>query len=363
MNNLNLIDEGIKYLKKGEFLDAIDVFEEYLIHDKNNYIVYYYLSLAYIFRENYDEAYNYIRRAYDLNNEDTDVLNTIAFLQLKFSNVNEAINYWLDILDIEPSNFLVKRNLDKVRKSANVEKLSEKANPEGFINLKLVRKKKFDINIKKTAVFILGAVVILLIFLTVQKFFLVKNKDIRVSQLNNVSLDKIKDDYLVNKETKKSLFTFNTKIIRNIFLQTKEKIKKKKYNEAIILINKILHSNADMVVKEKFKILSKFIPVNREKIEKNIKFSDLMNFPTLYQGVVVSWIGKIEDLNIGKESTKFNFIVKENNISIGVARIIFNKRLVNLHNEIIAKIIGKFVKIDNSLRLPIIYCSKIEIKK
>ncbi len=363
MDNIHLIDEGIKHLKKGEFLDAIDKFEEYLITDRSNYLVYYYLALAYIYRENYDEAYNYIRKAYDLNPDDTDILNTIAFLQLKFNNINEAINYWLDILDIEPSNFLVRRNLEKVRKTANVEKLHSRALPENFLNLKLIKsgKKLFVLN-KKIILSITSVLAVIGIIITIILISHSSNKQ-KVSEaaLNSITIDKLKDDYIVDNKIKKSLFSFKPGELKRLFISTKKFIKNQEYNRAVIAINKVLHSNAGIPVREKFQILKTFIPDKREKIKYKLKYSDLMNFPTLYQDVFIKWYGKVEDIEVNKEETVFNFIVKEDNSSIGMAKVIFQGKSVadNLHNEDVIYIEGKFVRLDETLRIPIIYAVKL----
>ncbi len=369
MNYHKFIDDGLKFLKKGEFLEAIDSFQEALIYDKNNYLIYYYLSLAYIFREDYDTAYNYIRKAYDLNSEEPDILNTIAFLQLKFNNINEAINYWLDILDIEPSYIFAKRNLEKVRKSSNVEKLSKKATPEDFINLKIIKKNKFlsrlkiNINLDKRITISLVILLIPILLFFILRIIKIPMYDSHFSSIKNIKINDLKDDYLIDKNIKKSLFRFNKIEIKKLFKECKKYIKDRRFNKAIIIINKILHSNANINVKEKFKILKTFIPEKvYNRISDKISYSTIMNFPTMYRGVFIDWYGKIEDLELKKSEINFNMIIKEDNISIGVAKVFFKKRIENLHNEEEVEIKGKFLKLDDTMRMPVIEAFKI-IKK
>ncbi len=140
------LHNGIKSLKKKDYLEAIHNLEEYIAHNNTNYLAYYYLGLAYIFRELYDEAYTHISKAYQLNKNDTNIINAIAFLNLKLNNIDEAINFWLDILDVDKNNHTARRNLNKVKKSNNSERLVSTASPDEFISFKL--KKDLNLNLK-----------------------------------------------------------------------------------------------------------------------------------------------------------------------------------------------------------------------
>ena len=128
------LQNGIKLLKKKDYLEAIQNLEEYISLDNSNYLAHYYLGLAYIFRELYDEAYTHISKAHQLNSNDLSTINAMAFLNLKLNNIDEAINFWLDILDIDKRNHIARRNLSRVKKSNNKDKLIASASTEDFIN-------------------------------------------------------------------------------------------------------------------------------------------------------------------------------------------------------------------------------------
>ena len=111
MQSEKYLHNAIKLLKRKDFLEAIHNLEEYIIEKPDSYLGHYYLGLTYIFRELYDEAYEHISKANNLKENDANTINALAYLNLKFSNVDEAINYWLDILDNDKKNYLAKRNL------------------------------------------------------------------------------------------------------------------------------------------------------------------------------------------------------------------------------------------------------------
>ncbi len=315
------LHNGIKLLKKKDFLEAIHNLEEYIAHNDTNYLAYYYLGLAYIFRELYDEAYTHISKAYQLNKNDPNIINAIAFLNLKLNNVDEAINFWLDILDNDKNNHTARRNLDKVKKSKNSEKLISTASPDEFISFKL----KKDLNLKIPKIWIfpkirirrrylrragIGLIAIIALFI-IFKYIIIPPDRLKTNKFNIVSPEKLKsiklpdmeEDYVIDKNIKKSIFTLKPKEVKKIFYNTKKFIKAQYFNKATISINKVLHSNAGMIIKERFKILKSFISsLETFKLKDNILYSNLMNLPLLYEDIQVVWKGKIEDISVDEDA-------------------------------------------------------------
>ncbi len=167
----------------------------------------------------------------------------------------------------------------------------------------------------------------------------------------------MKEDYVIDKNIKKSIFTLKPGEVKNIFHNTKKFIKAQYFNKATISINKVLHSNAGMIIKERFKILKSFISsLETFKLKDNIHYSTLMNLPLLYEDIQVVWKGKIEDISIDEDAqtSMFNIFVKENKKTIGMAKIVFKKILTNLTNGKEVILSGKFLKIDEKTRNPII---------
>jgi len=368
------LHNGIKSLKKKDFLDAINNLEEYISHNDKNHLGYYYLGLAYIFRELYDEAYKYISKSYKLNENDTNTVNALGFLNLKYNNVDEAINYWLDILDMDERNYIAKRNLEKVKKSKNIEKLVSSALPDEYINFKVrkslnlnVRLPKFPKfpglrpnHLKVGAVIILSAVLISLICIYILNYDNIKVRKFNIptpKNLQSVDLRDMEEDYIIDKSIRKSMFNLKPEEIKKIFYNTKKFVQKQSYNKAIININKILHSNAGIVIKERFKILKGFTRTRKTfQLNDNIPYSTLMNLPLLYEDTQVVWEGKIEDIRTDEDSlsTTFSLFVRENRQSIGMVKVVFKKIFTNLTNGKKVMVSGKFLKLDEKKRIPVI---------
>jgi tetratricopeptide (TPR) repeat protein len=369
MQSEKYLHSAIKLLKRKDFLEAIHNLEEYIIENPDNYLGHYYMGLAYIFRELYDEAYEHINKANSLTENDANTTNALAFLNLKYNNVDEAINYWLDILDFDKKNYLARRNLDKVKKAKNVDRLIKNASPLEFINFKVRTPLNFKLpkipginskvlKISSITIISIGIIALLFIYLPKTKFLTQrKTKQLNVKKLEALNLPDIEKDYIIDKDIKKSVYNVKPEEIKKLFTATKVFIKNKEYNKATVNINKVLHSNAGILIKERFKILKSFI-VTREtfQLKDNIEFSTLMNLPLIYEDTQVVWEGKIEDIDIDKKAqlSRFNLFVKEDNDSIGIARIVFNKLFTSLTNGKNIRISGTFIKIDEKNRYPLI---------
>lgn len=364
------LHNAIKLLKKRDFLEAINNLEEYIANDNSNYLAYYFLGLAYIFRELYDEAYKYISKAYKLNDNDINTINTLAFLNLKYNNVDEAINYWLDILDIDKKNYIAKRNLEKVKKSKNIQKLVNAAKPDEFVTFKI--KKSLDLPFSMPSFshiinpkYVIAGMILIAVFFIIIYIINIKpssTKKERLSQkqlqtLNNMNLPNLENDYLIDNNISKSPFNLKPEEIKQLFYQTKKLIARQYFNQATININKVLHSNAHFIVKEKFQILKQFLGYHSSfKIKDNVNYNTLINLPLLYEEVQVIWQGKIEDIELSEEenSTTFNLFIKQEGQSIGMAKVYFNRLFNNLNNGNEVIISGRFIKIDKQNRNPII---------
>lgn len=363
-------NNGLKSFKKGDFLTAILNFEECLNYDPNDFLVHYYLGLVHIYRKNYDTAFKFIKTAYQLNNEDVNVINALAFLSLKNGNTQEAINFWVEALEIEPKNIIIKKNLEHLKKSKDIKKLIESASPEEFIRFKIRHELKININkLLPTKKFVyigsisLVSLALITIFVNIfkQKKPEKQNSEIFITQKENIpySIEEIflpdnEEDY-IQRDIEKALFKYTKSDVKYLFSQCKKYLKEKRYNSAIIIINKVMHSNLSYIVKQKFALLKFFItPPSKFEIKDNILYSDIINFPSIYEGTYILWTGIVNDIKIDETKTQFRFIVKEDEGSIGITEVYFEKILPSLQNNDRIKLLGVFEKIKQGSRLPLI---------
>jgi hypothetical protein len=119
------------------------------------------------------------------------------------------------------------------------------------------------------------------------------------------------DDF-VRRDTS-SMYIFQKSEIPGLFKQCKRDVRKRRFNEVILTINKVLHSNADEQVKQRFLFLRDFLPEPRnwKDIRTHVRVSELFNLPTLYQGVYLVIDGPISGLQIRTERTAFSLRARD----------------------------------------------------
>jgi hypothetical protein len=160
-------------------------------------------------------------------------------------------------------------------------------------------------------------------------------------------------DKIVRKKTK--IFYYNEQDLTKDFQKIKKYIQQKKYNKALILLNKIDNSNANIAVKEKIAFLKDFIGKIDDTYQEaeNIAFKTIASKPFLYQGVMIKWNGKVSNYEVKNKKTMFSLLInyQEKDVFTGIADIFYDKEK-ELENGQYVFVIGTIKSIlENNSRL------------
>ncbi|HBE03095.1 MAG TPA: hypothetical protein DC049_11570 [Spirochaetia bacterium] len=111
------------------------------------------------------------------------------------------------------------------------------------------------------------------------------------------------------------------------FNNMKTCIKKRRINEAIIIFNRVIQSDANILIKEKFNLLSRYIPepnfedfTFEQRIDEITKNDENKNIFIKYAGVA----SQVEHSSV---KTKFSFTIEENGNYTATADVIFTPAL------------------------------------
>ena len=88
-----LNNQAIEYASKGNFADAIACFKRALIVEQENYLLWFNLSLTYRESGNFVEAINACRHAHNLNPDNSEIIETLAFLYYNVGENHLAMSY------------------------------------------------------------------------------------------------------------------------------------------------------------------------------------------------------------------------------------------------------------------------------
>ena len=130
------------------------------------------------------------------------------------------------------------------------------------------------------------------------------------SYLDTVTLDNEKYP-LIDRVTrdKKEYFFYDESQVRSLFETAKKNLKDGQFNQAVIAINTLSLSNANISVKERAEFLKKFIPGADRIPPMKIEPSELFRHGYLYEGAVVSFSGKAANVETTDGKMTFSLLV------------------------------------------------------
>lgn len=300
--------QGLKYYRRKDYVRAVSFLEKALREKKDDATLYLFLGYASIFTGDIDGARRYFKGGLLVKEDDIELLKGLSYIYIKDERIEDAISLWGEILEKNPKERIVKRALERLRATEDIKDFVERANIRDFFFPRL----PFIIKLKPYLLGIaisVGVIIFGVIFYTtplykrtLEKFY---------PEIVNLKGIELPDDVPVTQEENTSaLYSFTDKEIEESFIRVKKYIYKNKVNAAIILLNKIVLSNATQIVKERFDILYKFIePPDPLSIDYNPHFYEIMKEPAVFNGVYVLWTGRIANLKKDKERADFDLLV------------------------------------------------------
>ncbi len=304
--------QGLKHYRIKQFPRAISCLEKALKENKNDHEIYLYLGYASVFTDDLEGALKYFRRGLMVAEDNIDLLKGLAFSYLKNERIEDAINKWGEILEKKPGDRFARKAIEKLRASGNIDYFVENARPKDFFSGKLPLSEKIKPYILGLSI-TFGIIIICVVFYTtplykkaIQKFYP------EVSNLNKISFPETGP--VIRDDSEDALYSFSEKEIETNFMKVKKSIYKNEINDAIILLNKVMLSNASLLVKEKFEILYKFVdPPDPLSIDYNPHYYEILKEPAAFKGVYVLWTGRIANLVIDKKNVQFDLLVNYEN--------------------------------------------------
>ena len=179
-----------------------------------------------------------------------------------------------------------------------------------------------------------------------------------------VELDGLRYDLIDKiKKDKPPFFYFTDNELLKDFNEAKQLIKNKRYNEALVMINKIGNSNANFRVMERADFLRKFIQGIEDREYGNVAIGTVVQRPYLYRGVFVKWKGRLANLKRKDNKMFFNLLVdyEKDDIFAGVIDVYSEKDYDGFQNGDIVELHAAFINtIGSGNRL---YLVANELKK
>jgi tetratricopeptide (TPR) repeat protein len=299
-----------------------------------------------------------LERVRKVEEDDPEVLNALAYIHLKRKETEEALDLWLEILDVDPANKLAKKNLQRMKHMTDVDAFVSKAKPEPFV---LGR----GVSFLEQRSILLGLGILLVALLAV---FVLPELPRNEGQDARKSYGSIRlpstDDFVL--EDRNALYTFESSDVPRLFRDAKKDLRKRQYNSFLIRLNKVLHSNVKDAVKERFILLAEFLPVpsSYEEIKTPIRLTEIFNQQTIYENCYLVLNGKVENLKVTGNATTFNMRQRDQDTGEAyLVRVQNEGRLEALKNGVDVRVLCRFRNVVKSRGVILVEAIKVWLEQ
>lgn len=130
-----------------------------------------------------------------------------------------------------------------------------------------------------------------------------------------------------NNQAKENSYNYqNEEELLGDYNKSRELIKKRKYNEALFLINRLLASNANIAVTNRVEFLKNFIASVSDRTYEKISIDRLVKNQNFISGYAVCFQGTVANLEKRKTKSAFTLLVNEkNNDFDGIIEVIMDE--------------------------------------
>lgn len=341
-----LIKDAYKLYKSKRYNDAILILERLVSTRMDDSYPYFLLSLSYLMTNRFSDVDLILKRLRMIDPEYLPSLQLEAFLVLKSAaDIKIVLSKYIDLLEKYPNEKLLKRILNNLHKVKDFSSFQHKALLIDFVYLykplkspKLSKtgktKKRYFIVIATTVVVVIVVTSILLIKMYLSNRHMAK-EFISKNQVDLIFLDSSRYDLIDKIKKKKTpIFYYSNEKVLDDFNRAKRLIKEDEYNEALILLNKIYNSNANLRVKERVDFLIRFILNIEDRKYSVISFREVSLRPYLYKGLFIKLKGRVANLKIKDNRLVLNLLIdyKKDDIFTGIIDVYSEKYLEEIKN-------------------------------
>jgi tetratricopeptide (TPR) repeat protein len=310
------LKDAYQLFSKRRYSDVIKILEPQVFRFRDNFNFYYILGMSCLNQGDYGGAFSYLRRAVDLREDDVNTLLGIAAVYLKRGDTGNAIRIWLDIVELDPGNVSAARGLNYLRKNNDADEFTGMASQDKIV--KFLPQPGFKKTFKPafliipllliiTVTFIIPASRVYLIDLIRDTVFSSGSKANNRPEIPEITLDARKDFINLNGGY---TYILTEQEIEEKLNNIQDYLYEFRDNIAQREINKILLSNASEYVKERARLLSKYVAKpNLSEFKDNFSYADVIASPHLYEGCFVLWKGKATNVSETTEKISFDFLV------------------------------------------------------
>jgi tetratricopeptide (TPR) repeat protein len=343
-----VLSKAASLAKRKDFDGALRILKAEEDRYNGSFSYYYLYGVICLHNGNFVDALSAFRLARQIKMNDPSVMLGLASLYLKRMNTVQAVDYYLDVQEIDPGNRTAKKALDVIRKYSSSEALSDWLTPERLA--KLFPPIPSPGITKRTV--LLGSFGLAAVFLVV--YVLLINSRVLPSPIKKPDPRPHAEFVLSGQERADPVETGGS----YMYILTRDQATTL-YDRALSLftdyrdeaaklsLNRILESNASESIKNKARLLFLYMEIpgfDNFKRGDNYTFAEVKAEPVIYRDVHVIWQGMATNITVTDEQTRFDFLVGYDTRRIleGIVPVIFNVP-VSINPDRPLEVLGKIV--------------------
>jgi len=353
MNIDPFLSKAARLAKKRDFDGALRTLKAEEDRYFGSFKFYYLYAVICLYAGSFGDALVNFRQARQIKMKEPNTMLGLAILYLNRADTVKAVDYYLDVQEIEPANKTAKKALSIIRKYSDADSLSEWLTPQRMEKLyPPIPSPAITFRTVVTTIFF-AAVLLAVIFgilvklRTVQSPF--KNKNARPS-VEFVLSGQERSAPVETGGSYRYILTRNQ--ATDIYDRALSLFTSFRDEAAKINLNRLLESNASEALKNKSRLLINCMEVpgfDTFKRGDNVSFTDVKNEPVVYRDVYVIWSGMATNVEVTDDYTSFDFLVGYDTRKTleGIVPVFFDKP-VAVNSERPLEVLGKIMLKNSS---------------
>ena len=342
-----------KLMRRRKFATAINLLEAREETYEGNFEYYLLLGIACLYVGDYGSAGSYFQQARKIKINDSRLLLGQAAIFLRRGDTERALQYYMEIKDIDPGNKTAANAIEFIRTRGDYDTICrwvDTGRIEQFFTPLGVNPEKIAAIVIPAVCFILGVVLVLALF-PHKNYFKGERRD-----LSELTLTAEERSNAQEKDLSGQTYGFilNDKQISKAYLDAMDYFQQHRDNAAQVEINRILNSNASVSIKQKARILMSYLEEPTfDTLTDNPSYEAVEAEPSLYLDAWVSWGGKITNAVLNENGTySCQLLVgyESGEVVEGIVNVRFASA-PNIQPDQPVKILGKICSQDDKIYL------------
>jgi len=301
------LSKSTRLLRARRFSEVISLLEPQVFLHRENFTFYYNLGTACLYVGDFGGAFSYLQRAHQLSSRNPSVLIGLAAVHLRRRQVTEALQYWLQILDLEPRNAIAKRGLAFVRTATDPSvyvTMAESGKLRRFYPALGFRLPRWFL----PAVAVIAVAAITVIFWPLSGIRLTPTDLPTRDGTELTRIDQDTSDW--TDFSGEFRYVLTDREIEESFAHVGELFNEFHDNLAQREVNLLYNSNASDLIKERARLLSSyFTEPTFVDFTDNFTYGEVAEEPWLFDSCYVRWSGRVSNIATSDDAIRFTFLV------------------------------------------------------